>query len=42
LCGLLHTDGGPEEPDYWRGYAIAGVTIAMILIAEIIVSAFVL
>jgi hypothetical protein len=33
--------GGPEEPDYWRGYAIAGIAIAVILVAEIVVSAFV-
>ncbi len=40
MCGLLHSDGGPEEPDYWRGYAIASVALAMILIAEVIASVF--
>lgn len=40
LCGLLHTEGGPEEPDYWRGYAIASVALAVILIAEVIAFLF--
>jgi hypothetical protein len=37
---LLHTDDRAGMSDYWRGYAIAGVTLAMIFIAEIIASIF--
>ncbi|MBR0857656.1 hypothetical protein [Bradyrhizobium liaoningense] len=39
LCVLLHTSGGSEEPGYRRGYAMAGVAIAMIRIVEIIATA---
>ena len=34
MCGLIPSDRSPDAPDHWRGYVIAVVILAIILVGE--------